>query len=380
MRAGYVIIRNRTALEPESGWIHIVPKGELPNSETGLVQVLDDAALDAIMAGIARDRQRLGNRWPGVYAGEEHFIYDETKSSAAFAWFKDFEKRSDGIWASESGLTDLGMEAVKNRRFKFTSFVADGKQLQPLGEKRVRIVGIETVGFTNYANGRELLSPMRNRGADSDLRSEISQMEQEFRRGLGVTAGSEQTTKGQKKSMKTVAAKLGLSADAAEEAVLAEVTKIMNRATDAEGKVATLTGRVTALETQNQTLLGEQIDADLAARGVTEEKVLNRVKPVLTRMENRADRLGFLDDMGFTAERKDTAGAANAATSATGKVFNRSDAKSPEKKGGETNKAGDGRAAADRIMNRATELKGTTPSRSFESCWNQAQREEESKK
>ena len=106
------VIRNRSTMDPTGGWLHIVPKGELPNAEAGVVQVLDDAALDAILANIKSDAQKRGDRWPGIYAGEEHFIYDDTKSSAAFGWFKNFEKRSDGLWASADGLTDLGRAAM----------------------------------------------------------------------------------------------------------------------------------------------------------------------------------------------------------------------------------------------------------------------------
>lgn len=88
------------------------------------------------------------------------------------AWFKNFEKRADGIWAHEDGLTDLGREAVRTQRYKFTSFVADRRDTQPLGGNRHRILKIDTVGFTNQANGKELLTPIRNRGAERAPRSE----------------------------------------------------------------------------------------------------------------------------------------------------------------------------------------------------------------
>ena len=76
-----LIIFNRAPLATLGGWIHIVPKGELPNREAGLVQVLDEPAFDAILANIAADRARLGDRWPGVYAGKEHFIYNDEQDS-----------------------------------------------------------------------------------------------------------------------------------------------------------------------------------------------------------------------------------------------------------------------------------------------------------
>jgi len=162
-----ITIQNRLPSEPEAGWIHIVPKGELPNRDAGIVQVLDDVSLDSILSGIAADKSRLGNRWTGVYAGREHFVYDPDQDSAALAWFKDFEKRGDGIWASADGLTPIGRQAIANREYKFTSFCADSKDLQSIGSNRVRVLRIDTIGFTNQANGKELLNPINNRATDT---------------------------------------------------------------------------------------------------------------------------------------------------------------------------------------------------------------------
>ena len=159
----HVVIFNRAPLVAASGWIHIVPKGELPNADAKLVQVLDEPALDSILSGIEQAKNRLGDKWPGIYAGREHFIYDDTKDSAALAWFKDFEKRGDGIWAKDDGLTPAGVDAVKNREYKFTSFVADRSDLKKIEGDKYRVMAIETVGFTNQANGKELLTPITNR-------------------------------------------------------------------------------------------------------------------------------------------------------------------------------------------------------------------------
>lgn len=165
-----VTITNRAGLNADSGWIHIVPKGELANREAGIMQVLDDAGLNSIMAGIEQDKARLGDKWPGIYAGREHFIYDPSQDSAALAWFTDFQKRDDGIWANAAGLTPTGRQAIQNRDYKFTSFCADSSDLQKIpgqtsaGLPCYRVMKIETVGFTNQANGKELLTPITNRG------------------------------------------------------------------------------------------------------------------------------------------------------------------------------------------------------------------------
>ena len=279
----HVVIFNRSALQSSDGWIHIVPKGELPNREANLVQVLDDESLDSILAGIETARNRLGDKWPGIYAGREHFIYNSDQDSAALAWFKDFEKRADGIWAKADGLTPTGTAAIKNRDYKFTSFVADRSDLKKIDGNRYRVMGIETVGFTNQANGKELLTPITNRQNNlADARASA--------------ANQNNNNQG---TMKNIATKLGLAAEASEDAILAEVTKLQNRATTLEGEVTPLKNRKTELETENQTLLGEQVDGLLAEHGIKEEKVMNRLKPVLTGLKNRADRLAAMADLGF---------------------------------------------------------------------------------
>jgi phage I-like protein len=304
----HFIILNR-AVATSDGWIHIVPKGELPNRAAGVIQVLDEVALDSILGNITAEAQRLGNKWPGIYAGREHFIYNDEQDSAALAWFKTFEKRADGIWAKDDGLTPLGRQALANAEYKFTSFVADRKDTEPLDGKRVRILKIDTIGFTNQANGKELLTPIVNRRSQ-DL--------------PGASApGANQNHNERTKSMKSIAQKLGLAPEASEDAILGEVTKLQNRITEAEAKVTPLTeqvgtlqNRVTELSATNAALEGEQAEALLDSHGVKEEKLRSRLKPVLSSLKSRADRLAALTDFGFKLVEPGTA-------TATGRVLNR---------------------------------------------------------
>ncbi len=132
------------------------------------------------MANIQADKQEQGADWPGIYLGLEHHIFDPAKSSEAYGWLKDFKQDSDGIWAHEDGLTDLGRDAIKNKRFKYTSFVADPSDLEKLGGNRARVLRIENVGLTNQANGRELLKPIVNRG-ESKERPSANQHEEQIK-------------------------------------------------------------------------------------------------------------------------------------------------------------------------------------------------------
>jgi hypothetical protein len=156
------LIYNRDGSLGDNGWVHIVPRGELPNGEAGVVQVLDDIALDSIISSFNAEKSRLGDRFPGLYFGVEHHIYDPAQSSEALGWSKELALRDNGVWALLEP-TDIGSVAIRNRRFKFTSFVADPKDVTTLGGNRVRVMRIESVGFTNLPNGKDLLVPIANR-------------------------------------------------------------------------------------------------------------------------------------------------------------------------------------------------------------------------
>lgn len=278
MNPTHLIILNRSAASAD-GWIHIVPKGELPNRAAGLVQVLDDAALDSILANITADRTRLGDKWPGVYAGREHFIYNDEHDSAALAWFKDFEKRADGIWASDKGLTPVGKQVIANGEYKFTSFVADRKDCQKIEGNKVRILKLDTVGFTNQANGKELLTPITNRNNLPGSRE---------------SAASPNNNNERTKTMKSIAAKLGLAAEASEDAILGEVTKLQNRLTTLEP----LSTENTTLKNRNTELETEQCDTLLDAYQVKDAKARETLKPMLSTLKNRADRVTALTNLG----------------------------------------------------------------------------------
>jgi hypothetical protein len=158
------LIYNRDGSLGENGWVHIVPRGELPNLASGVVQVLDDIGLNAIISSFNAEKRQLGNRFPGLYFGVEHHIYDPSQSSEALGWSKELALRDNGIWALLEP-TDIGATAIQNRRFKFTSFVANSKDVSRLDGNRVRVMRIESVGFTNLPNGKDLLVPIANRAA-----------------------------------------------------------------------------------------------------------------------------------------------------------------------------------------------------------------------
>lgn len=385
----HLVILNRASLAAVDGWIHIVPKGELPNAEAGIVQVLDDTSMDSILANINKDKNRLGDNWPGIYAGREHFIYDANQDSEALAWFKEFEKRSNGIWAKDDGLTDIGAEAIKNRRYKFTSFTADPSDLKKVAGgnsklPRYRVMAIETVGFTNQANGKELLTPITNR-SQLDRPIKNTTMKKAPKNGkcpecgtklapnddddtmdcpgcdktFAASSETDDATKTKnRKHMKKIANELGLADEASEDSIFTAVTKLKNRVTELEP----LGAKNTELKNRIAEFDGEQVDGLLVEHGIKDEKVINRLKPVLTPLKNREERLAWLADAGYKAgntERTET------------RILNRGNGTGTMK---EVAAATDDRAVAKKIKNRANELKGQSK-RSFDDCWKQAKEE-----
>lgn len=330
MNPTHLIIFNRATAGIEAEWIHIVPKGELPNREAGVVQVLDDAALTRILANIEADKAKLGDRWPGIYAGREHFIYNAEQDSAALAWFKEFQARPDGLWAKADGLTPAGQAALRNKEYKFTSFVADRRDTQDLGNNRLRILKLETIGFTNQANGKELLTPITNRAEQSPATA-------------SAAADSQQQPTTKTHSMKNIASRLKLSADASEDAICEQLDKLTNRLATLEP----LATENSTLKNRNTELEAEGIAALLDAYGVKEEGKRTKLAPVLATLKNRDERVAFLTDiLPAPAPAKD------AKKDDQGRMLNRSGAQLPGAKGG-TNATEDEPADRfKRLMNR----------------------------
>lgn len=309
MNPTHLIIFNRAPAGADGEWIHIVPKGELPNREAGVVQVLDDIALGAILRNIQADQARLGDRWPGIYAGREHFIYNAEQDSAALAWFKDFQQRPDGLWAKRDGLTPAGQTALANKEYKFTSFVADRRDTQDLGNGRLRILKLDTIGFTNQANGKELLTPITNRNSPA-----------------AACATADQHQQHQQANMKSIATKLGLSAEASEQAVLDALTPLLNRAEITPDALKTLRDQNVLLLNRNTELEGEQIETLLDVHGVKDAEQREALTPALAPLKNRADRVTFLTKIGFAPGK-------TAAKNDQAKLLNRSGAKTPTSQG-----------------------------------------------
>lgn len=145
--------------------IPILAKGEFPHS-AGVVQVVDDAALDAVAAQTIPDG--------GLLLDFDHYsdLTEEERAelkrmgiqlpSEAAGWLKRLFRRGDKVFG-ETELTDKGAEAVKGRGYRFTSPVFDWAGLENLGGDRVRPRHVEKVGLTNEPNIRAIGAILANR-------------------------------------------------------------------------------------------------------------------------------------------------------------------------------------------------------------------------
>ncbi len=359
-------ILNRDFQHPADGWYQIEALGNHPNRAAGMVQVIDTEAATAIVnrfnSDAAAGQLRHGSE---MLIDHEHFSDQEDQESRAYGWLQELQNREDGIYG-RIRWTATGKPAVDGGDYRFfsTEYLPGDMKVLNAGKmvgkkmvepKVVRPLRIEGLTLTNMNNNRGQ-KPITNR-------------EETNSGGAGAPAGSQQQPTVTNTKMKTVCTLLGLSADADEASVHAAVSKLLNRGDIAPDALATLRAEHKTLGETNAALLGEQLTGLLAEHGIKDEKVINRLKPVLTPLKNREERLACLADFGFKPGGNPQTQAARTET----RILNRGGG-AEAVVSAETGSA-DEQAVARKIKNRANELRGASPARSFDSCWKQAAQE-----
>lgn len=299
-------ILNREFQHPADGWYQIEPKGDHENRAAKVVQVIDEDAINSIVnrfnAAAAASQLSHGD---SMLIDHEHFKHDASKETIAYGWLQKLENRADGIYG-QIRWTDTGKKAVDGGDYRFFSTEYDPADLVILNSaapRRVRPVRLDGLTLTNDPNNRGG-RPITNRDASTLP-------------GSREPGASQNHNKERTNTMKNIATKLGLAPEASEDAILGEVIKLQNRLTTLEPLSAEnekLKNRITAFD-------GEQVDSLLALHGVKEEKLVNRLKPVLAAMPTRADRVAALLDFGFKPAE------ATKPAPASGRVLNRADGK-----------------------------------------------------
>lgn len=322
---------------PEDGWFHLVPKGVFPivnpdptpGEPKVLKQVVDDRALQ-LMANRFEIESKAKN-FPGLLVDFDHFSYDTDKSSEAAGWVGVLQNRADGLWGQVKW-TPKGEEALKGGAYRFISPVWGKRDAEKLKNSEFRPTRLETLGLTNQPNLRGM-TPLSNRT-------------------LPASEAETVTTK----PMKKVSEYLGLSPDAAEDAVLAEVTKLKNRATE--------------LETTNTTLTKENGELKTGQVDLALDKYKNRFKAEKREAwKNRltADYAGSVEILEETPVIPSGGSNGAGARPSDSKFLNRKDASTPE--GGQG-----GEATEESVVQFVNQVKLRNRC-TFEEAWNLARGE-----
>lgn len=272
-------ILNRDFVHPTDGWYHIEPKGEHLNREAGVVQVIDDEALRSMVNRFQEEASKPN--FAGMLVDHEHFKHQSDKETTAYGWLMNVQGREDGLYG-EIRWTRTGKEAVDGGDYRFFSTEyesKDAKILNTAKPRKVRPLRLSGLTLTNDP-GNKGGKPITNR--DESGRERVLD---------GNSDRTNEETKG--KTMRSVNQLLGLSADADEASVHAEVTKIMNRAKSAEDANKPLTEEVVRLKATNGELLAAQVESDLTIYG-NRFKAEDKEKVKAQLISNRAGTIELL--------------------------------------------------------------------------------------
>lgn len=207
-------IYNRENEAPADGWFQIEVSGTHPVGD-GRRQVIDEAALQSI---VNRFREEAAaENFAGLLVDADHLSHDLENPTAALAWLKELDIRN-GQLHGRLELTDLGEAAVKGRRYKWFSTEYSAADLEALPDNAVRPRRLSGLAFTNRPNNRGA-KPISNRDGTPPP---------------GETTPNTETTD----TMKSIAAKLGLSAEATEADILSAIESLQKKVSDMETKDA----------------------------------------------------------------------------------------------------------------------------------------------
>ena len=147
---------------PEDGWYNIAVRGEWPHRPTGLVQVLDDMAISAIVDAFKNFTAEPN--WPGVLIDFDHQSLDQDKPTVAAGWIVALEDRPTGLWAKVRW-SDLGRKSIEGGRYRFISPVWKSTDCERLDGDKIRPLKLMNCAVTNEPNIKGLF-PLSN-AADS---------------------------------------------------------------------------------------------------------------------------------------------------------------------------------------------------------------------
>ncbi|MFH0907186.1 MAG: phage protease [bacterium] len=152
---------NRAFKKADDDWYQVMLIGEFPTTlnnekETDITMLVDQAAMDAIMAQFGEDKQQA--HWPGYLLDYEHFSLQKQKRSEAAGWIDDLQVRDDGLFAHVKW-TARGQADVEGGVYRNISPVAGLSRVKGDQYRASRFLG---AGLTNTPNLRGMV-PLSNR-------------------------------------------------------------------------------------------------------------------------------------------------------------------------------------------------------------------------
>jgi hypothetical protein len=148
---------------PADSWYQIEAPGEHPNARAGVVQVIDNRAVDSIVTTFNREADTQPN-FAGMLIDIDHLKHDEDHDTRAYGWLMCLRNRG-GILEGQIRWTGTGQTAVDNGEWRFFSTEYDLKDMEVLSNskpRRVRPLRLDGLTLTNVPNNKGA-RPITNR-------------------------------------------------------------------------------------------------------------------------------------------------------------------------------------------------------------------------
>jgi len=320
---------------PEDGWHQIVPTGEFLHAESGVLQIIDDQAIKEMERHFRQEKS--APNFPGLLVDFDHFSHDADKPSEAAGWIEDVRSETGtgcraGLWA-RIRWSDSGEAAVKGGRYRLVSPVwlaedceAVDRRAGAEGMRSIRPLRLHRLALTNDPRLRGML-PLSHRDRSTPAnacciagKKTIAEPETVQRT---PKAGGEHIQPQTKESMKNLTQILGLAEGVPIESVVEEITRLKNRAAEAENQVQ-------QYRSQAEELLTAQVQQDLERfSGCFKPEARSKWQSAL--MANRSAAMELLESIAMGGGVRRTARDVSPATTA---LHHRAAAKSPPAESG----------------------------------------------
>lgn len=239
----------------DKDWFQTIPPyGEYPGKEPGTVIVVDERAVNAVVADFNARRQ-ADPAWPGLLVDREHFSLDPSKPSDAMAWAGGIRAAPDGSVWTRWEFTPAGREAFATRTLLYRSPVL---RLEDLGGGRLRPVELLGIAMTNAPHFACLSPEAAFRAGESPLKApfSIANFKSATVADLPQEDKPAETAEPERKTMDKIIQLLGLDPGSDEDAVLSAVQNLLDRLADAEQ--SQLNARADAFIERNRSIISDE--------------------------------------------------------------------------------------------------------------------------